>query len=140
MSDVINSLFHFVETPGIYILIIENVIFVVCFNLSIILSWMQWWPMKFCSVNLVMNYKIISELTHIRTYIFICIYIYICCCFFSLSDSCGGCGHKWSRAFAMPFMSPHICKQSQPVGTCEEWTWRWSRTIQLFCVWPYSQE
>lgn len=59
MSDMINSLFHFVETPGIYILITENVIFVICFNLSIVLGWIQWWPVKFCPVNLVTNYRII---------------------------------------------------------------------------------
>ena len=77
MSDMINSLFYFVETPGVYVLVTDNVIFVIYFNLSIVFGWIQCWPVKFCPANLVMNCKIISELTHICTYIFIFIYIYI---------------------------------------------------------------
>jgi len=38
MSDMINSLFYFVETPGLYILITDNVIFVMYFILSIVLG------------------------------------------------------------------------------------------------------
>jgi hypothetical protein len=134
MILIINS-WHLIS-----LVLTANVIFIICFNLSVVLGWIHWWPVKFWPCEFIdkLYYKIISELAHIYTHSHT--HIYICCCLFSLSDSCGGCGHKWSCAFTMPCMSPHICKQSQPVGTCQEWAWRWSRTIQLFCVWSYCQE